>query len=79
MSRVENNEKNQRHCRCPLCPVLAKSSCDKKKVVFCATGKASCTDLDHNQACLCPSCLVWEENNLQSMYYCLKGSADIVK
>lgn len=79
MSRVQNNEKNMGHCRCPNCLVLAKSSCDKKTVLFCAIGKATCPDLDPNQACLCPSCLVWEENNLQSMYYCVHGSADIIK
>jgi hypothetical protein len=76
MSKVPITEKNMGHCRCPYCPVLKNSSCDKKKVLFCATGKAKCTDLDQNQACLCPTCLVWEENNLQLMYYCKFGSAD---
>jgi hypothetical protein len=75
MSQVQNNEKNLRHCRCPSCPVLIKSTCDKTKVLYCSTGKAACNDLDGNQACMCPTCLVWEENNLQSMYYCIKGSA----
>ncbi|MCL5969936.1 MAG: DUF2769 domain-containing protein [Patescibacteria group bacterium] len=76
MSRVVNNERNQRHCRCPSCPVLEKSSCDKKKVLFCATGKAQCKDLDNQQACSCPGCLVWEEYNLGTLYFCINGSAD---
>jgi len=76
MSKVANNEKNLRHCRCASCPVMEKSTCDKKKVLFCATGKAPCKDLDAKQSCICPMCLVWDENNLRSMYYCVHGSAD---
>ena len=52
---------------------------EKVSVVYCAVGKAGCADLDSNQACMCPTCLVWDENDLQSMYYCVKGSADQIK
>ena len=48
-------------------------------VVYCSVDKATCTDLDAQQACMCPTCLVWDENDLQSMYYCTRGSADKIK
>lgn len=91
MARVERNETNIRHCRCPQCPVQDKSECAKGKMgnkdkenlnvdnaalLYCAIGKSVCNDLNGNHSCICPSCLVWEENNLSSQYYCLKGSAD---
>jgi hypothetical protein len=46
--------------------------------LYCGLGKSDCSDLDLSQACQCPTCLVWDENNLTSTYYCDKGSADKV-
>jgi len=80
LSRVAINEANKKHCRCGQCPVLLASACvkttDGPSGLHCATGKTLCKDYDKFQKCLCPSCLVWDENNLKSIYYCQKGSAD---
>lgn len=87
---VKVNDNNLAHCRCPQCPVQAKSNCakelfsktdispDQKNIgkLYCAKGKSDCDDLDDKQSCICPSCLVWNDNNLRSTYYCLRGSAD---
>lgn len=88
MAKVKITDDNLRHCRCPVCPVQEKSECNKKLLVadergvggrlFCAQGKTNCHDFDKNQWCLCPNCLVWDENNLKSTQYCLRGNADEV-
>lgn len=44
--------------------------------LYCGIGKSACNDIDGNKACLCPSCLVWEDDNLKSNHYCVSGSAD---
>lgn len=90
MARVEITESNIRHCRCPQCPVQLESVCANKLLkekkpeknvgnfgkLYCASGKSTCEDLNKNETCICSSCLVWDENNLGSMYYCLRGSAE---
>lgn len=80
MSKVAINEANENHCRCPQCPVLLASECVKTtsgaKNLYCAHGKTECKDFDKHKSCMCPSCLVWDENNLKSVYYCQDGSAD---
>ena len=80
MPRVEINETNKRHCRCGVCPVLLASECVKTTTgpnfLHCATGKTECKDYDFGKKCMCPTCLVWDENNLKSVYYCENGTAD---
>ena len=48
--------------------------------VYCATGKASCSDLDVSKMCQCNECPLWEECDLisgQPMgYYCRDGQAE---
>ncbi|MDP1552757.1 MAG: DUF2769 domain-containing protein [Methanobacteriaceae archaeon] len=48
--------------------------------VYCATGKASCGDLDVSKMCQCNECPLWEECDLisgQPMgYYCRDGQAE---
>jgi hypothetical protein len=47
--------------------------------VYCATGKATCSDLDPEQMCQCDKCDVYKENDLGSGepggYYCAEGKA----
>lgn len=85
--RVQVNEANMKHCRCPECPVQKASKCNATKLtstdpkdaksvrLFCALGKTECNDFDGKQYCSCPTCLVWDENNLNSAYYCQDGEA----
>ncbi len=40
-----------------------------------AVGKSACTDLNRNLACVCPTCAVWQENGLQTNYFCVQGAA----
>ena len=48
--------------------------------LYCATGKASCHDLNFEEKCKCKDCKVWKENNLESSdileYYCRDGKAE---
>ncbi|HEX3014036.1 MAG TPA: DUF2769 domain-containing protein [Methanobacterium sp.] len=47
--------------------------------VYCATGTATCSDLNPNKMCNCPNCEVFKENNLAQgepgSYFCKKGAA----
>ncbi|MBE0477107.1 MAG: DUF2769 domain-containing protein [Coriobacteriia bacterium] len=44
--------------------------------LYCATGIATCGDLDYEQPCLCPrQCQVYQENELSAYKYCQQGSA----
>jgi hypothetical protein len=47
-----------------------------KARLYCAAGKTDCTDMDDSKMCQCPTCMVWEENNLSATYYCTNGNAD---
>lgn len=46
---------------------------------YCATGMASCRDLDMNKACICRSCQVYKEYNLSQArpteHYCFNDKA----
>ncbi len=48
--------------------------------LYCATGKASCNDLNFEEKCKCKECKVWIENNLESAdiqeYYCKDGKPE---
>ena len=44
--------------------------------LYCASGTATCGDLDFGQQCLCPkTCAVYRENGLGEQKYCQRGSA----
>ena len=45
--------------------------------LYCATGKAVCTDLTFVGLCNCPACQVWGENALANNHYCERGSAEM--
>lgn len=47
--------------------------------VYCANGKATCTDLYFHEECQCTECPIFKENNLMKGepvgYYCRDGAA----
>ncbi|AKB44221.1 hypothetical protein MSKOL_1933 [Methanosarcina sp. Kolksee] len=47
--------------------------------VYCSAGEAACKDLNPNKDCICYTCAVWKENNLENAnvvkYYCNNGRA----
>lgn len=47
--------------------------------MYCATGTATCSDLNPNKMCNCPNCDVFKENNLAQgepgAYFCKNGAA----
>lgn len=85
-------------CKCPGCPVQAKSQCvaklkgglgealkmkplkaEKIPGAYCGSGKATCTDLDPAQGCVCPGCSIFAQYKLASGkpvgYFCRDGAA----
>lgn len=43
--------------------------------MYCSTGTATCGDLDYTKGCICPTCGVYTDNQLDNTKYCNKGSA----
>ncbi len=47
--------------------------------VYCSAGEAICKDLNPNKDCICYTCPVWKEHNLENAnvvkYYCGNGKA----
>lgn len=47
--------------------------------LYCATGKATCSDLYFHEECQCVNCSIWKENDLASGephgYFCRDGEA----
>lgn len=47
--------------------------------VYCSTGKSVCQDLNPDRRCICYSCDVWKEYDLEggrpSQYFCQNGKA----
>jgi len=47
--------------------------------MYCATGKAMCTDLDFEKMCQCNFCAIWKEKKLDEGepmgYFCRDGEA----
>ena len=48
--------------------------------LYCATGKASCEDLNFKEECKCKDCKVYTENHLDKLdpveFYCKNGKAE---
>jgi hypothetical protein len=64
-----------------LASAIKRSPLSKAEIpaVYCSTGKATCTDLDTKQNCLCFGCPVFAKYNLDKGrpvgYYCRDGAA----
>ena len=47
--------------------------------IYCSAGEASCKDLNPNENCICYTCDVWKEHNLENArvdnHYCRNGKA----
>lgn len=50
--------------------------------VYCSSGEATCTDLDPDQQCMCKTCAVWAEYDLETetptLYFCDNGKSGSV-
>lgn len=47
--------------------------------IYCSAGRSTCQDLYPEEQCICNTCAVWKEYNLQNvkptMYFCQRGRA----
>lgn len=52
---------------------------DRVPQIYCATGKATCRDIDTKKVCKCNECPLWKENKLElstpGRYFCRDGQA----
>jgi aldose sugar dehydrogenase len=70
---VENSEANRERCSCPGCP--SSNSCMRtgNEALYCAVGKSGCAV--ERLGCVCASCVVYRQNELSSLYFCVSGIA----
>ncbi|UCD73273.1 MAG: DUF2769 domain-containing protein [Candidatus Bathyarchaeota archaeon] len=70
MKKVENNERNLETCRdfCGSCPSYPGT----EEWLFCAREKSR-TEITRN-GCLCPSCQVYMDYELDTDYFCAEGA-----
>jgi hypothetical protein len=75
--RREVMEKNQARCVCAKCPTYDDCSKGKGELLYCVTGKSSCTL--SKTGCICPTCPVTQEIGLKHAYYCTAGSESEIR
>lgn len=65
-SKISDSKENRAKCHCPVCPShpLHCSS----EILYCGTDASHC-DVEA-KGCLCNTCPVFFENELQGLYYC---------
>lgn len=58
-------------CICSMCPSYVDCS---EEIAYCLAphGRSAC--IDEEKGCLCPGCTVLEQEGLQHVYYCIRGS-----
>jgi hypothetical protein len=64
--------KNRALCTCAKCPSYTTCMKEKGELLFCSSGKSTCTV--EKKACICPSCPVTGMMGLTHAYYCIKGT-----
>lgn len=91
MSQVAKTKKNLKKCLCMKCPtytfmckmlnmpgnIMAMMSDIGKKnhieAMYCAFDKSKC--ITEEKGCICMTCALFKEYNLDKAYYCLGGKA----
>ena len=91
MTQVAKTKANLKKCRCMRCPsytfmckmrnmlglMMAMMGDISKKnhleAMYCAYDKSNC--ITKERGCICMSCALFKENNLDKAYYCLGGKA----
>ena len=67
--------------RVKLEETLRRNQSNREEIpgAYCGSGKATCSDLDPSQICLCAGCPVFEQYDLAAAqpegYYCRDGAA----
>lgn len=70
---VIDNAENSAKCLCPGCPSYNSCMREKTEALYCGRDKTECKL--EKRGCLCGSCPVHKENNLDGYYYCVSGAA----
>lgn len=73
MSKVERNQINIEKCVCADCSSYNECAKNNNKKLFCANDPSNIScDFEPN-GCICGGCIVHDEYNLDSGYYCING------
>ena len=89
--QVARTKTNLGKCQCMKCPTYTfmckmknmpsnmvnmmrdTGKLDHMEAMFCAFGKSKC--IDEEKGCVCMTCALYKEYNLDKAYYCLGGKA----
>ncbi|MGZ7210509.1 MAG: DUF2769 domain-containing protein, partial [Methanobacterium sp.] len=66
--KIEDSKENRNKCACPYCPSYPHDC--NGDVLYCANGKSRC-DIEP-EGCICNTCPVYFEYELNGLYYCNK-------
>ena len=70
---VPDNDENANRCLCPGCPTHNECMKNNEEKIFCSRGKTECKPAE--KGCLCGTCPVEQEYELNDFYYCINGAA----
>ncbi len=69
--KIKDSPENRKKCGCPYCPSYPHDC--SGDVLYCATGKSRCEI--HANDCICNTCPIYYEYELDGIYYCNKERA----
>ena len=65
-------ERRKERCICPQCPSYKECSGDTRERAFCSVERSKC--IREEKGCICSTCPLTLELNLQHSSYCTRGS-----
>ncbi|MBS3819757.1 DUF2769 domain-containing protein [bacterium] len=74
MAQVDDTKENLQKCICGQCPSFNQCMKDQGEGLYCAKGKSSC-EFD-KEGCICGTCPLTPEYDLDGVYYCSIGKAE---
>jgi len=75
MKKPEDSQENLEKCQCKNCFLYTNCNKEKEEHLFCARKKSECP-MDPKKMCICGTCKVFAENNLDGGYFCINSIAE---
>lgn len=75
MKKIEKNEENLNSCACARCPSYNECAEGEGEKLYCSDQIKNDCQFQPN-GCICPSCPIHRQFNLEKIYYCIHGPAN---
>jgi hypothetical protein len=69
----ERRERLRQECICPQCPTYTPCAGEARERLYCVVGESG-RCITEDLGCICPTCPVTEEMNLEHLTFCLLGT-----